>query len=31
MEFFLLAMVGTAILAIGPAVFSALEKDDDRH
>ena len=29
MEFFLLAIAGTAILALGPAIFSALEKDDD--
>jgi hypothetical protein len=29
MEFLLLAVAGCAILAIGPAIFSALDRDDD--
>jgi len=30
-EFLMLAIVGTAILALGPAVFSVIDRDGDDH
>ncbi len=31
MEALLLALFGTAVLAIGPAVFSLIDRDGDDH